>query len=358
MTQLTNATPATTVKRPRALYVDVLNVIAIFGVVFLHVRANYWHPADTPRWWAENVLSAVFAIAVPIFFMNSGRNLLGFLRRDSISTFFRKRLLKVVVPYVVWGQLYLLFHAFVLHRSDYNLQRIGATIFGGSGEVATFWYLEATIGIYLIIPVLALALAGAEKLGLCPVKVVAALTALAFFSAALVPLIRGYFPGFMPDLEIPLSGYVLYFLLGYLITNIELSRMKRWVIYALGAVGLASFIFVAGGYMLRHDVHADLWNGYLSVGTVFFAAAVYVAAHNTDWSFMPQRIASLFTKLSGLTFGVFLIHLMLIDVLARISPANSFPEVLLRTVVVWVLSLLAVWLLRLIKPIRTWVIPG
>ena len=87
MTELTNTAPTVTVKRPRALYVDVLNVIAIIGVVFLHVRSSYWQPADTPRWWAENVLSAIFAIAVPIFFMNSGRNLLGFLRRDSIPTF-------------------------------------------------------------------------------------------------------------------------------------------------------------------------------------------------------------------------------------------------------------------------------
>ena len=164
----------------------------------------------------------------------------------------------------------MLFNALVLHRSDYSLQRIGATIFGGSGEVATFWYLEATIGVYLVIPVLALALLGAEKIGLRPVKTVAAVTLLAFFSAAVVPLIRGYLPGFMPDLELPLSGYVLYFQMGYLITNIELSRAARWLIYVLGAAGLASFIFLAGGYMLRHDGHAGLWNGYLSVGTVFF----------------------------------------------------------------------------------------
>ena len=41
---------------------------------------------------------------------------------------------------------------------------------------------------------------------------------------------------------------------------------------------------------------------------------------------MPQQLSNLVTKLSGLTFGVFLIHLMLIDVLARISPAVSFPR--------------------------------
>lgn len=344
-------------KKSRALYVDVLNVLAIIGVIFLHVRTSYWHPADTPHWWAENILSAVFAIAVPIFFMNSGRNLLGFLKRDTIPVFFRKRLTKVVVPYLLWAQLYLLFHTFYMHRGEYTPRRILATVFSGSSEVATFWYLEATIGIYLIIPVVALALAGAEKLGLRPIKTVAALTGLSFFSSTVLPLIQGYFPKFLAELHIPFSGYLTYFLLGYLITNISLPRFVRWASYLLGAAGLASFIFIAGGYMLRFNPHASLWNGYLSLGTVCFAAAVYIAAHNTNWNFIPQLAANFITKLSALTFGVFLIHLMLIDVLGRIAPVQSFSEVLVRTLIVWLLSLVLTWLLRLLKPIRNWIIP-
>ena len=89
--------------RSRLAYLDLLNVLAIPFVIFLHVRLLYWSPADSTGWWAENLLSGIGALAVPVFFMNSGVTLVGFLERSSVRRFYSRRLKKVVIPYLVWG---------------------------------------------------------------------------------------------------------------------------------------------------------------------------------------------------------------------------------------------------------------
>lgn len=97
------APAATRASRPRLVYLDVLNICAIPLVIFLHVRVAYWNADGSPGWWFENVVSGLGVIAVPIFFMNSGVTLVGFIERSTVGTFYLKRLKKVVVPYLIWS---------------------------------------------------------------------------------------------------------------------------------------------------------------------------------------------------------------------------------------------------------------
>lgn len=62
-------------------------------------------------------------------------------------------------------------------------------------------------------------------------------------------------------------------------------------------------------------------------------------------------------KLAELTFGVYLVHLMVIEAAALVMPLTQVRFDLIYTIAVWLVSLVVVWLLRLVKPFRLWLVP-
>ena len=81
-------------------YITVLNVFAALAVVFLHTNKCFWR-FSTERYWATaNIIECLFFFAVPIFFMISGATLIDYRERYDTKTFFKKRFLKTLIPYV------------------------------------------------------------------------------------------------------------------------------------------------------------------------------------------------------------------------------------------------------------------
>ena len=99
-----------TVPRQRLVYLDLINTVAIVWVVLLHVRFIIPDNPSSSAWWVENILSGFGGAAVPLFFMATGINLLEFTRRESVGTFYRKRFTKILIPMILWAQIYLFAH--------------------------------------------------------------------------------------------------------------------------------------------------------------------------------------------------------------------------------------------------------
>ncbi|MBM6687178.1 acyltransferase family protein, partial [Faecalicatena contorta] len=80
------------------------------AVVTLHTTLSVYTPKPTGAWVWAVVLQSIAIFAVPIFFMISGMNLLGYRRRESTAQFMRKRCWKIgkalvlgsIVCYVVF----------------------------------------------------------------------------------------------------------------------------------------------------------------------------------------------------------------------------------------------------------------
>lgn len=341
----------------RASDVDVVNVVASFMVVFLHVRIMYWKPQDVPAWWFENVLSGLGVMAVPLFLMNTGRNLIGFLDRESVATYLRKRFTKVLVPYLLWTQVYLVFHWAMGWVSDMGLPRMLHAVYNGAAVAPTLWYLEAIMGIYLVIPVLALVRLGAEARGMSLSRVFGWMSVLALVSVTLLPLLRVVVPSFMPSLSLPFGGYLVYVLVGYWVSVTRLSRGQRWVLYLCGVAGMLSFVVLGGTLMLAGSDAAKLWTGYLSPGPIAATTALYVAIGRLQWQRWSRRVKSALKDLAGLTFGVYLLHLMLVELVDVWMPSRSVRWDLPISLGVWLCALGIVWVVRCVPLARRWLVP-
>ena len=83
-------------------YLSFLSVVACLAVVFLHTNGCFWNFSATGRYWlTANIIESVFYFAVPVFFMISGATLIDYSERYSTTVFFKKRILKTVIPFVI-----------------------------------------------------------------------------------------------------------------------------------------------------------------------------------------------------------------------------------------------------------------
>src|SRR6266403_4519827 len=90
----------------RMFYTDAIRAYAIVSVVFLHVVSPIvGHPSTVSRawWWMANVYDAFLRPCVPLFVMVSGLLLLDPRKADPLGLFFKKRMMKVLVPFLFWG---------------------------------------------------------------------------------------------------------------------------------------------------------------------------------------------------------------------------------------------------------------
>lgn len=139
----------------RDIRFDYVRAIAIVCVLFIHSMALVNVGAEQGEMGARltrSVLSIVYS-GVPMFVLLSGALLLG--KDEPIQTFFKKRLSRVLLPFVVWS---------VIVGVIIYIQNGGRSIFGyGSffikglfttGVHQIYWYIYMLIGLYLATPVL------------------------------------------------------------------------------------------------------------------------------------------------------------------------------------------------------------
>ena len=62
-------------------------------------------------WISANIIESIFYFAVPVFFMISGCTLIDYRNKYSTKIYFKKRINKTLIPFIIWSMLALLYIA-------------------------------------------------------------------------------------------------------------------------------------------------------------------------------------------------------------------------------------------------------
>ncbi|MDI9431562.1 MAG: acyltransferase family protein, partial [Sedimentisphaerales bacterium] len=142
-------------ERQRSIqYINVLRILAIYAVVTAHV-AIWLTMATRPfvfHWWLGSGLFYLAHFSIPVFVMISGALLLDDTRRESAGQFYRRRMVRVGVPLVVWTVVYLLVRRFV-DGEPLSTGLVVQLILTGE-PYYHLWFLYMIFGLYLITPAL------------------------------------------------------------------------------------------------------------------------------------------------------------------------------------------------------------
>lgn len=344
----------------RLVFVDVLNIISSFAVVLLHTSLSVFSP-ERSLGWVASLASQSFAIfAVPVFFMVSGMNLLGYRSRYSTKTFMRKRLLRVGVSLLLASLFcYLLFCAFP--DSFYGAERFGGAAspkeflkgFLTNGILDIYWFLYSIVYLYILTPLLSLVVTRRRLLEYAIV--------LCLVVGVLMPMATHL--GANPVYFQTLFGWalfsnvnLLYYLLGYYIN--AYARRQGIALWALGISLLSGVAMLAGGLWEHGFFSSEAlapYNNYLigitSPLCVIEAVSLfyYVRSLENRLEGLPEAATGALRLLSQSAFGIYLFHILLVNwtgggVLGKLL--SAFPEPFPRAVLVYALTLAVVALGR------------
>jgi fucose 4-O-acetylase-like acetyltransferase len=86
--------------------IQLMRTIAIFLVILNH--ASSWCQFYNPSQYVKSAYMSLATTGVPIFIMISGALLLS-KYNEPILVFFKKRMNKIIVPFVCWSYIYLIY---------------------------------------------------------------------------------------------------------------------------------------------------------------------------------------------------------------------------------------------------------
>lgn len=340
-----NQQPA--VRRPRNLAFDVMNVLSCLAVIALHHNAlvHSFHP--TRGWVQSLVVECVCYWAVPVFMMISGATLMNYRDRYSTGAFFKKRVLRTVIPWFGWSVI-LLFWKVGTGQMTLSppLIRNALDLIVHYKVETVYWFFGELFACYLALPVFSL-LRGERR-------VLWYVVGLNFLFRSCLPVL-GTWLHFSWSLSVPVVGSLFIFvLLGYLLTSGELSRKQRLRLYVLGIACLVFRFCYTYHYSFLKGTTDTTIKGYTMFHGVLYSAAVFVWFSRLPWEdLLPAWLKNRLPWLASHSFGVFLIHRLVMYYEQRLLPIGG--GILWQTIGViptYLISLLIIAGLRKIPVLR------
>lgn len=293
-------------------WMDFARVAAMAAVVLVHVCSPFvsetYTDLGTPTWWVAHVVDAVTRWCVPLFVMISGALLLR-PKDEDVTAFYRKRWARIGVPLVVWTTAYLLWQQW---REGIGFPDALAQVASGAPSIHLY-FLYVIAGLYLFTPFLRTVVAHTPRTGLWWF----AGAALAVGATdQLLALVDGAGGATATTRFLPFLGF---YLLGWLLTdggprNRDVRHgsaafVAGTTVTVLGAWGAAT---AEGGW----GPGAESVYDFLSPNMILASVGAFLLLRACGTRLAEKGPASLTNRtiavLSGLSLGVYLVHVMVL----------------------------------------------
>lgn len=327
----------------RIVYLDLIRILATFGVITLHVYSAEYISADVGcfNWYIAAIGDSLVRWSVPLFVMISGALFLHPDKKITFQTLIRKYVLRLLLIYIFWNLAYSAFHSmrYFIHGREWCSSLLTPYFH--------LWYLPMLIGVYLLIPILR--------------KIAAEKKLLRVTLILWIIYLTGCFCGFnkIPQVGILFSensivGYAGYYLLGYHISNYKITKKQaRWS-YILGILG--AFICIGGNIFMSYaKAKSDetFLNG-LGPHNVAMASALFIFIKQITPK-IENKVIKFVEYVRKDLFGIYLTHALWLFV-AKTTHISHCCNVLITlpliTIAVFVLSLYTTKIIRRIPYFR------
>lgn len=345
-----------------APYLDVLRIICSFMVVMVHVSAQEWGnvPVNSIDWQVLNIYDCLVIPSVPLFFMISGALFLNESYELSLKKLYFSKILHLFVVYHAWMLFYNLlpfFHGELAWTYENIKFEIIFDTLEGIG-IYHLWFIPELIILYLITPILKEAFRKKEtcQYFLCLFLVVGAvLPALLLYDFPYKRFVSSYYSR---TSLVMLTGYIGYYVAGHYIHSFvssELSKKKQRILIGLAVLSYAITIVACSVDALQKNEPSAIMNTPLAAPHFVATVCIFMLVKNACRN-LEVKNTSWIRNVAKLSFGIYLIHPLVIDIVAKLGLSTIEPNPIIMVPVfggiVFGVSAVIVFLLRKVPGVR------
>lgn len=366
----------------RIIWLDFVKFIAISMMIAVHCTDNVTPTERSEAWYNlwGSFYGSFMRPAIPLFVMVTGALLLPV--KENISTFYTKRLTRLVIPFIVWSVLYNLFpwitgllglsptiinDFFAWAEPDQSfsgaLHNILMIPFNFSMLAVQMWYVYLLIGLYLYMPFFS---AWVKQASVKEQKIFLTL----WFISLFIPYLREYLTkdlwGTCSWNEFGLLYYFAsfngYLLLGYYIKNNDINF--SWG--KLAVIGIPSFII---GYCITFlgfkSITAipgqpaelvELFFTYCSPNVLLMTLPIFLVIKKNHFKSVTIRRFAI--NISTCTLGIWMSHYLFLGpcyMLVEFLPLHTMLKMIVCTILLLSITWGFVYVIRKSGKIGKWI---
>lgn len=366
----------------RIIWLDFVKFIAISMMIAVHCTDNVTPTERSEAWYNlwGSFYGSFMRPAIPLFVMVTGALLLPV--KENISTFYTKRLTRLVIPFIVWSVLYNLFpwitgllglsptiinDFFAWAEPDQSfsgaLHNILMIPFNFSMLAVQMWYVYLLIGLYLYMPFFS---AWVKQASVKEQKIFLTL----WFISLFIPYLREYLTkdlwGTCSWNEFGLlyyfAGFNGYLLLGYYIKNndINFSWGKLAVIgtpsfiigYCITFLGFKSITAIPG----QPAELVELFFTYCSPNVLLMTLPIFLVIKKNHFKSVTIRRFAI--NISTCTLGIWMSHYLFLGpcyMLVEFLPLHTMLKMIVCTILLLSITWGFVYVIRKSGKIGKWI---
>ena len=284
--------------------IDLLRIIAILAVILIHtttrtLELSSYHLDQVPL---SLFLNQISRFAVPLFFLISGFVLeLNYPFHATYFTYLKKRFNRILIPYILWSTIYYFF-VYTSHKGDF----FEALMKGDASH--QLYFIPTLLIFYLLFPLIH------RYYHLFARRWVVAILGL----FQLIFLYQDYYVhplSFFNPINIALLNYYVFFL-GIIASHHQeliMAFIKKWAyVLVIASTAMGGFIFFEGRnlYFKTHNYLSfySQWRPSVFFYTVFLTSTL-------SYFLSRVKLSPNIKKLSNLSFFVFFIHIIVLEVI-------------------------------------------
>ncbi len=316
--------------KQRALKYDVIRIVAISMVLFVHVTVVPVIRYQGATFAVGNLFNNLSRAGVPMFLLLTGALLLNEERPFDAKRFYRTSFLSIVLLLLFWLVFYAAWRAFclpLLRGKSADPGHFGEYLLTLKGLYPHLWYLFMLVGAYLVIPVLRLFVKRENRpyilfLILLSLFVQFAVQTLGVFTRDASLTVGDFFTKFHLEYA---TGYVPYLLLGWYLAAFPPTRGWRLVLYGLGLASALLMVLGVQAYVKDIPGIRDYIVEANTLPAILYGASLFTLISALCGERPTQ--CPVVRELSRSAFGVYILHVVVLDVLVNILlPYQVFHE--------------------------------
>lgn len=300
----------------RNISLDFLRIISAFAIVVLHTASVYIEHfgVDSLQFKIANFYDSLSRFGIPVFVMISGAIFLSEEKVITTKRLWQRNILRLWIVYAIWSFAYYFYQCRYYWNVSIFHKGIVGVITGCVYASNHFWFIFMITGLYALTPFLRRFLENARDKEL-------KYFVLLFFvfqivrNSVTILMDKSLITEISDKLTITeLSGYLGYFVLGYLLNKWEPKKKLKIYLYAFVPVCILGN-YVSSAIMSQKigTYHAGIYDSF-GILTFFISVALFVFMKDLGRKKEGKDRAFLWIPtLSKDTLGVYLMHVGILD---------------------------------------------